>query len=82
MEGHGYPPPTRRCILSVTIATEGTPDMRKTLWFPVVLLVLAMVGPAAAAEATYITPDRFDLTKLLAPAPAPDSEQQKRRSRA
>ena len=52
--------------------------MRKTLWSPVVLLVLAMVGPASAAEATYITPDRFDLTKLLAPAPAPDSEQQKR----
>src|SRR3984957_14900030 len=52
--------------------------MRKTLWSPVVLLVLAMVGPASAAEATYVTPDRFDLTKLLAPAPAPDSEQQKR----
>jgi acid phosphatase (class A) len=44
----------------------------------VVVLLLAMVGPAAAAEATYVTPDRFDLTKLLAPPPASDSEQQKR----
>jgi acid phosphatase (class A) len=52
--------------------------MRKMLWSPVILLVLATIGPAAAAEATYVTPDRFDLTKLLAPAPAPDSDQQKR----
>jgi acid phosphatase (class A) len=62
----------------MTIATEGTPDMRKTLWSSVVVLVLAIVVPAAAAEATYVTPDRFDLTKLLAPPPAPDSERQKR----
>jgi acid phosphatase (class A) len=52
--------------------------MRKTIWSSVVLLVLALAGPAAAAEATYVTPDRFDLTKLLAAAPAPDSAQQKR----
>src|SRR5580704_10272149 len=54
------------------------PDMRKTMWPSVVLVVLAMASPAVAAEATYVTPDRFDLTKLLAPAPAPDSEQQQR----
>ena len=54
--------------------------MRKTSWSSVVILglVLAFAGPAAAAEATFVTPDRFDLTKLLPPAPAPDSEQQKR----
>jgi acid phosphatase (class A) len=57
---------------------EGTPNMRKALWSSVVFLVLAMAGPAAAAEATFVTPDRFDLTKLLAPAPAPDSGQQRR----
>ncbi len=52
--------------------------MRKLLCCSVVLLVLAMVGPVAAAEPTYVTPDRLDLTKVLAPPPAPDSEQQKR----
>jgi acid phosphatase (class A) len=52
--------------------------MRKMRWSTVVLLVLAMGSHAAAAEATFITPDRFDLTKLLPPAPAADSEQQKR----
>jgi acid phosphatase (class A) len=52
--------------------------MRKTVWSSVVVLMLALAGPAVAAEATFITPDRFDLTKLLPPAPAPDSEQQKR----
>lgn len=52
--------------------------MRKTCWSFVVLLVLAMHGPLAAAEATFVTPDRFDLTKLLAPPPAANSEQQKR----
>lgn len=57
---------------------EKVPDMRNRLWPSVVLLVLAIASPAAAAEATYVTPDRFDLTKLLAPAPAPESEQQKR----
>jgi acid phosphatase (class A) len=46
-------------------------------------LIAAMLGllpqhPAAAAEATFVTPDRFDLTTILPPAPAPDSEQQKR----
>jgi acid phosphatase (class A) len=51
--------------------------MRRTLWSSLLILILA-TAPAAAAEATYITPDRFDLTKLLAPAPAADSELQKR----
>lgn len=32
----------------------------------------------AAAEATFVTPDRFNLTTVLPPVPAPDSEQQKR----
>jgi acid phosphatase (class A) len=54
------------------------PEMRKTLWSFVILLVLATQAPALAAEATFVTPDRLDLTKLLAPPPAPDSEQQKR----
>jgi len=52
--------------------------MRKLLRPFVVLLLLATAGPAAAAQATFVTPDRFDLTKLLPPAPAPNSEQQKR----
>jgi acid phosphatase (class A) len=51
--------------------------MCKTLWSSLVLLML-LAAPAAAAEATFVTPDRLDLTKLLAPAPAPDSAQQKR----
>jgi acid phosphatase (class A) len=51
--------------------------MRKTL-FGSVLFLLVIVGPLWAAEATFIAPDRFDLTKLLAPAPAPDSAEQKR----
>jgi acid phosphatase (class A) len=52
--------------------------MRKTLLGSVLLLIVTLGGPLAAAEATFITPDRLDLTKLLAPAPAPDSAQQKR----
>lgn len=52
--------------------------MRKALSPSVLLLLLVMVGPVAAAEATFVSPDRFDLTKLLAPAPAPDSGQQRR----
>jgi acid phosphatase (class A) len=40
------------------------------------MLALLPEGPAAAAEATFITPDRFDLTTILPPAPVPDSEQQ------
>jgi acid phosphatase (class A) len=50
------------CLLSAATATEGTPD--------VILLVLATIGLAVAAEATYVSQDRFDFTKLLAPAPA------------
>ena len=52
--------------------------MRKALSSSVLFIVLALAGPVAAAEATFITPDRLDLTKILAPAPASDSEQQKR----
>lgn len=52
--------------------------MRKSIWSTAVLLLLALAAPAAAAEATFVTPERLDLTKLLAPAPAPDSAQQKR----
>jgi acid phosphatase (class A) len=52
--------------------------MLRALWSIVVVLAVATGGAVAAAEATFVTPDRFDLTKLLAPAPAPDSEQQKR----
>ncbi len=52
--------------------------MHKTIAFCLFFFVLPLAGPVAAAEATFVTPDRFDLTKLLAPAPAPDSEQQKR----
>ena len=57
---------------------EGIPEVRKMPWCPVVLLILALAGPAAAAEATFVTPDQLDLTKLVAPASAPDSAQQKR----
>jgi acid phosphatase (class A) len=52
--------------------------MRKLVWSSVVIVVLTLAGSAAAVEATFINSDRFDLTKLLPPAPAPDSEQQKR----
>jgi len=52
--------------------------MRKMLWTSILLVIVALTGPVAAAEATFVTPDRLDLTKLLAPAPAPDSELQKR----
>lgn len=52
--------------------------MRKTLLCYVLLFVLGCEGPLAAAEATFVTPDRLDLTKLLAPPPAPDSERQQR----
>jgi membrane-associated phospholipid phosphatase len=49
--------------------------MPRTLWLPV-LLVLAFVGQAAAAEATFLTPGHPDLTKLLPAPPAPSSKEQ------
>jgi acid phosphatase (class A) len=52
--------------------------MRKAFWPSLFILILTMAGPVAAAEATYVTPDRVDLTKLLPPTPTPDSAQQKR----
>jgi acid phosphatase (class A) len=53
-------------------------EMRKMLWFSLVIAALAVGGPAAAAEATFVTPDHFNLTNFLPPSPAPDSERQKR----
>jgi acid phosphatase (class A) len=35
-------------------------------------------GRPRGGRGDFVTPDRLDLTKLLAPAPAPDSAQQKR----
>jgi acid phosphatase (class A) len=52
--------------------------MRRIVWFPVIVLLLWSAAAAGAAEATYVSSDRLDLTKLLPPAPAPDSEQQTR----
>ena len=50
--------------------------MRRTPWLPVVFLVVAFAGQAAAAEATFLAPGHPDLTKLLAPPPAPSSMEQ------
>jgi acid phosphatase (class A) len=50
--------------------------MRKTLFPVVAFLVFAMVGQAAAAEATFLTPGHPDLTKLLPAPPAPSSMEQ------
>jgi acid phosphatase (class A) len=49
-----------------------------TVWvWLIAVLALSPNPPASAAEATFVTPNRFDLTKLLPPAPAPESEQQR-----
>jgi acid phosphatase (class A) len=50
--------------------------MRRTLCLPIVCLVIALVGQAAAAEATFLTLGHPDLTKLLASPPAPTSAEQ------
>ena len=52
--------------------------MRKTPWSAVVLLVFTISGQAVAAEATFIAPGHLDLTRLLAPPPAPGSAEQQR----
>ena len=52
--------------------------MRKACWPFALIFVLTLTTPLLAAEAKFITLDRFDLTKVLPPPPAPDSEQQKR----
>src|SRR3954470_19244486 len=52
--------------------------MRRNLWPLVLLVILAAARPLAAAEATYVTHDQVDLTKLLAPPPTIVSEEQKR----
>jgi acid phosphatase (class A) len=49
--------------------------MRRTLWLPIVLLVLAY-GGQAAAEANFVATGHPDLTKVLAPPPAPGSAEQ------
>jgi acid phosphatase (class A) len=50
--------------------------MRRLL--PSFILVFALFASVASADPNYVTPDQVDLTKLLAPAPALDSEQQAR----
>jgi acid phosphatase (class A) len=52
--------------------------MRKACWPFALIFVLTLTTPLLAAEAKFLTLDRFDLTKVLPPPPAPDSEQQKR----
>jgi acid phosphatase (class A) len=51
-------------------------NMRKTPILLAVLLSVLATAPGSAAEATFITRDKFDLTKVLGPAPAPNSAQQ------
>jgi acid phosphatase (class A) len=50
--------------------------MRKIGCLTVAFLVLALAGPATAAEATFLTPGHPDLTKLLPAPPAPASAEQ------
>jgi acid phosphatase (class A) len=50
--------------------------MRKTIFPAVAFLLFAIGGPVAAAEATFLTAGHPDLTKLLAPPPAPASAEQ------
>jgi acid phosphatase (class A) len=55
--------------------------MRRAIFLTWVVAASVALSPGrapAAAEATFVTPDRFNLTTILPPAPAPDSEQQKR----
>jgi acid phosphatase (class A) len=52
--------------------------MRKPLRSALIVLALIVAAPAIAAEATYVTPDTVDLTKLLAAPPSLQSEEQKR----
>jgi acid phosphatase (class A) len=66
-----------RSIMVAAAAKFGGPEMRMT-WWSIVILSLAVTTGVATAEATFIPVDRFDLTKVLAPAPAPGSDQQRR----
>jgi acid phosphatase (class A) len=52
--------------------------MRSSMFCSLTLLFLVATGPAPAAEATYVTPDQVDITKLLAPPPALRSDEQAR----
>jgi acid phosphatase (class A) len=52
--------------------------MRKPLLLWASMILLAVARPGAAAEATFVTPDRLDLTRVLPPPPAPESADQKR----
>ncbi len=62
--------------LSTKSVLESAANLAIWLWL-VAFLALAPTPLASAAEATFVTPNRFDLTKLLPPAPAPDSERQR-----
>jgi acid phosphatase (class A) len=45
---------------------------------PLLLLVLVTLCRVATAETNFVPPERIDLTKILAPAPAPGSDREKR----
>jgi acid phosphatase (class A) len=45
---------------------------------PLVLLLLVTLCTVAGAETNFVPPEHIDLTKILAPAPARGSEQEKR----
>jgi acid phosphatase (class A) len=45
---------------------------------PLLLLVLVTLCRVAAAETNFVPPEHIDLTKILAPAPARDSDREKR----
>jgi hypothetical protein len=45
---------------------------------PLLLLVLVTLCRIAAAETNFVPPEHIDLTKILAPAPALGSDQEKR----
>jgi acid phosphatase (class A) len=47
-------------------------------WLVAASVALSPGRPPAAAEATFVRPDRCNLTTILPPAPTPDSEQQER----
>jgi|SoimicmetaTmtLMB_FD_contig_31_11273405_length_1247_multi_3_in_0_out_0_2 acid phosphatase (class A) len=52
--------------------------MRRQLVASFIFLAFIVAGPAALAEATYVTRDQVDLTRLLPPPPTLQSEEQKR----
>src|SRR5262249_37351370 len=52
--------------------------MRRTTWFGLIFLLTACTGQVAAADAFFLPPGHPDLTKGLAPPPAPTSAEQAR----